>query len=380
MIRFLLSKQGKYTFCFYLVIGLLSSSVGCIPPANWRPSPYLIARLTGSELRNKKELRIKLYEGKVLPVSSKNTFKFESQHRSKFHKGGDSSTPSDEGLYVAKNNILYFRGKYYHGQIKVEKSPHGFRYVNLVTMPHYVMSVIGHEMSNTWPLEALKAQAIVSRSYAVRRMMESMKKNYDMDTTTKYQVYGGILVQKEQLEKAVRSTQGKMLVYDSKLAEVFFHSSCGGRLEAPHELWRKKIMYLNVKESKFCQGSPNYRWQIHVSTSKVARLVGLTSIQKIKVSVRTASGRAKEILVNSRGKEIKLSPVKLRKLIGPSKLKSYFFDLRLRKGGKIELSGRGYGHGIGMCQWGSRFMVEKNKMRHQKILRHFFPGTSISKI
>ena len=379
MFHRLLHTLGKSTFYFYWMLVLSFLSVGCIPPANWRPSPYLIARLTDSELRGKKELRIKLYEGGGLPVSSKSVFKFNSTHGSKFYKGGDRSTPSGEGLYVAKNNILYFRGKYYHGKIKIQKLPHGFRYINLVTMSHYVMSVIGHEMSNTWPLEALKAQAIVSRGYAIAKMMEATKKDYDMDTTTKYQVYGGIPSHKDRLEKATQSTQGKLLVYDSELAKVFFHSSCGGRLEAAHELWKTKIAYLDVKKSIFCQGSPHYRWRIHVPTSKIARLVGFKNIQKIKVSMRTASGRAKEILIKSKNKEIKLSPVTLRKFMGFAMLKSYFFDLRFR-GRTIEVSGRGYGHGVGMCQWGVRLMVEKKNMKHLKILRHFFPGTNISKI
>ncbi len=359
-------------YCFLLLLS-------CIPPANWIPSPYLISNFKNGALKSNTEVRIKLYEGRALPVSSDNIFKFNSLKGTRFHQGRNNVTPDEEGVYIPRNDIMIFKGKSYHGKIKIKKIENGFSYINLVHMPHYIISVIGHEMSNSWPLEALKAQAIVSRSYAVAKMLDAINKNYDMDTTTSYQVYGGILSKKNKLEEAVRATQGKLLIYNSKLAKVFFHSSCGGRLEAPHEIWKEKIKYLKVKTSKFCAKSPNYRWSLNIPIRKIEKLVSLKPIDQIKVSSRTASGRAKNITLTSRGTRINFSPRKLRKFLGASKLKSYFFDLR-RRGRNIEISGRGYGHGVGMCQWGSRFMSEKKMMKYPKILKHFFPGTSLSNL
>ena len=251
-------------------------------------------------------------------------------------------------------------------------------YINIVPMSHYLVSVVGHEMSNSWPVEALKAQAVVSRSYAAVKMQDVSEKGYDVDTTMNHQVYRGIPSKRDRLEEAVRSTQGELLIYDSELARVFFHSSCGGRLEAAHEIWKEKIDYLKVKRSDFCRRTPHYRWTLKTPEKEMSRLIGVKRIQQIQVAARTTSGRAKEITISSQGKKIKLDPVKFRKALGPSRLKSYFFDIRLR-GNEVQISGRGYGHGVGMCQWGSRLMSERHKMNYRKILRHFFPGVSRTK-
>ena len=378
MLVWLFSVRIPHTITLFTLFGCLFSISRCTPPPNWKPSPYLINRPTLDVLAGSTIIRVKLHLGKALPISSKKIFKFSSKNGSKFYKGGHSAKPDKKGIYIAKNNRFLFRGKNYYGKIKIEKKSKSFLYINLVPIRHYIISVIGHEMSNSWPLEALKAQAVVARSYAAAKMLQSKTNDYDVGTTTNHQVYKGIPRKKNQLEEAVNTTQGELLVYKSKLAKVFFHSSCGGRLAASDEVWKEKISYLDVRNSNYCRGTPNYKWNLNISVHKFARLLGLASINQIRITTRSKSGRAKEVLIQSRGKDIHLRATKLRQLLGENKLKSYFFAIRL-KAKNIQIAGRGYGHGVGMCQWGSRRMSEKNGMGYKKILNHFFPGTSVSK-
>ena len=194
----------------------------CTPPPNWKPSPYLIARLSETGLQNAAWVRVKIHEGALVPVSSNSIFKFKHGSGSRFFKRGASYLPNGTGVFEAKRGVLIFKNKKYSGTIKVKKGDKGYMYINHVGMPQYLVSVVGHEMSNSWPLEALKAQTVAARSYVLAKMNEASKSDYDVDASVNNQVYGGIPSQKNNLEKAVGATHGKVVIYRSGLAKIFF--------------------------------------------------------------------------------------------------------------------------------------------------------------
>ena len=323
-------------------------------------------------------VRVKLYEGALASVSSNSMFKFKGKLGSKFFKGGISHIPRNPGVFEAKESALLFRGKKYSGTIEVKKGGKGYVYINHVSMSQYLMSVVGHEMNNSWPLEALKAQSIVARSYVLLKMNQASKSDYDVGTTVNNQVYSGIPTKKDNLEKAVSTTHNSVVVYRSGLAKVFFHSSCGGRLEAANEIWKENLPYLQAKKSDFCKKTPQYSWKYTIPVTNFERIFSVSRLKGIHIIRRTVSKRVKEIaFVTSRGK-VSIDPVKFRQRLGQKNIKSYLFDIRLVNR-QVQVAGRGYGHGVGLCQWGSRVMAEQHQMSHRKILRHFFPNTGIDR-
>ena len=286
--------------------------------------------------------------------------------------------PEDAGVFESKEDILLFQNKKYSGKIEVKKSKRGYIYINHVNMDQYLISVVGHEMNNNWPLEALKAQTVVARSYVLAKINQALKSSYDVDTTVNYQVYGGIPLQKDNLEKAVNATYSKVVVYRSGLAKVFFHSSCGGRLEASNEVWKETLPYLQTKISKFCKKTPPYSWKYKIPARKFEKIFSISRLKKLHVTKRTVSKRTKEIIAVTENGRISIDPNKFRQKFGERNIKSYLFDIRLN-GKQILVAGRGYGHGVGLCQWGSRVMAEQYKMNHRRILKHFFPNTTVSR-
>ena len=363
-------------YFLYLVLILLFSN--CTPPPNWKPSPYLIARPSGNKLPGDSRVRVKLYEGILKPVSSPFMFKFKNKSGSKFFKGKTFHLPKEAGTFEAKGDILLFRNKKYSGKIEVRKSTKGYIYINHVDMDQYLVSVVGHEMNNSWPLEALKAQTVVARSYVLTKINQALGSDYDVDTTVNHQVYGGIPLQKDNLERAVKATRSKVVVYRSGLAKVFFHSSCGGRLEASNEVWKETLPYLQTKRSKFCKKTPPYSWKYKIPLKQFEKVFSISGLKKLHVTKRTISKRTKEILAVTGTGKILIHPAKFRQKFGERNIKSYLFDIRLN-GKQILVAGRGYGHGVGLCQWGSRVMAEQYKMNHRRILKHFFPNTALSR-
>ena len=114
-----------------------------------------------------------------------------------------------------------------------------------------------------------------------------------------------------------------------------------------------------------------------MSTARFKRIFSISGVRKVYIKKRTASNRVKKIVIVTPHGETSIDPVNFRHKLGQKNIKSYLFSIRLR-GNKIQVAGRGYGHGVGLCQWGSRVMAEKN-MNHRRILRHFFPNTSVSR-
>ena len=362
--------------CLSLV--LILSFSNCTPPPNWKPSPYLIAHPSGKKQLGSARVRVKLYEGSLQPVSSPSMFKFKSKAGSTFFKGKTSHLPKGPGIFESREGVLLFQNKKYSGIIEVKKGNKDHIYINHVGMDQYLVSVVGHEMSNSWPLEALKAQTVVARGYVLVKISQALGRDYDVDTTVNHQVYKGIPLQKDNLEKAVSATHNKVVVYRSGLAKVFFHSSCGGRLEASNEVWKENLPYLQTKRSKFCRKTPPYSWKYKIPVKQFEKVFSISGLKKLYVVKRTVSRRTKEILaVTGKGK-ISIHPSKFRQKFGERNIKSYLFDIRLR-GKQIQVAGRGYGHGVGLCQWGSRVMAKQYKMNHRRILKHFFPNTAVSR-
>lgn len=349
----------------------------CSPPAHYRrqktlEGPYK-RTIPESYSGPKSIVRVKLHEGPLLPIYARE-YTFISQ-RNKIYGRGQFLPPTG-GIFISRENEFSLKGQPYKGKLEILAQSHTYLYINHVELEDYLISVLGHEMSHSWPLEALKAQAVVARTYVLHKMRSHAEKPYDVDGTTNHQVYGGIPENAFLLQSAVRLTEGEILTYEGMPAQVFFHSSCGGHTASSAEIWGSELPYLPAKKSFYCAPAPVYRWQFVMSLKELARRLGLRDLRKIEVVERTSSQRVKNLVIYTRFRRYKLSGEEIRRKLGPTLLKSTLFVIKQRAG-KLQFQGRGYGHGVGLCQWGSRFMAENHSMDYRKILEHYFPGTRL---
>ncbi len=258
---------------------------------------------------------------------------------------------------------------------------------NILEVPfeEYIVGVLAGEMPVSFEIEALKAQAVAARSYVLRKMQASEDQEYDVVDTVSNQVYldDAYLREKWQdeytekinkIRTAVLETSGEYLEYDGKVAEAFFFSTSTGMTENSGEVFQTQLPYLTSVTSEWDQEvSPVFNDNVTLSLSDFYTKLGLPYQDNIQVEVTktTSTGRVKEIKINDKtftGSEV-FSKLGLR---------STFFTIT-QNGSNVSIDTKGYGHGVGMSQYGAQGMA-KTGYRYDEILKHYYQGVEIKKI
>lgn len=343
-------------------------------------------------------------DGELAEVNSGNKLKFNLASGKINLSIGSKQFVSDI-FYINsgnKNGIIKINSKKYRGRILVSVYNSELKIINQIGLEDYVKGVMIKEMPVGKANEnynALKAFSICIRTYAFNKIEEG-KEYFDIYPDTRDQVYGGVEGETEMTNNIVDETKGQLLVYKDDLATIFYHSTCGGYTEDIVNVFNKKnISYLTgVKDGDgpFCEISPRYEWTenytqaVFINRLFNAKLIENESykISSVNVDSRFKSGRVNELIItlnNTQGdeKNISLFGNSMRTIIrnsdGKSILKSTLFDLQVDEDKNIVLSGKGNGHGVGLCQWGAIGQSRKN-IDYKKILNHYFPGTEIKKV
>ena len=275
---------------------------------------------------------------------------------------------------------LNIRGTLYRGKIYIKKTNRGLDVINYVDLEDYLKGVVPKEIYSFWPFAAIKAQAIAARSYAVNEILRRKNKEYDLKADTYSQVYGGQSGETWRTSRAVDKTSGEVLEYKGRLLACYFHACCGGSTQNALRLWNEGSAPLRGVKCGMCRKSPHYKWQVQISANKILAAMrkkgfSITKIDNIKIGPRDKSGRIEYIRVKSSGKWYKIKTEDLRALLGRSVLKSSNFQVK-----KYPLfyifKGQGWGHGVGMCQWGA-FYLSLKRWKTEKILNKYYPGAKI---
>ena len=339
--------------------------------------------------------------------------------------------------------------KRYAGKLKILIRDNDILVVNVIGIEKYLSSVVGSEMPAKWPLEALKAQAIASRTYALKQKGNPL---YDIDSTNMNQVYIGLEAGTHKTKRAVNSTRSLVLTYENKLINALFHSSSAGMTENSQDVWKNKYPYLSsVKD--FDKNNPKLRWNKKFSKSQLQNLFpSIGGINKIEILNVTSTGRVKNVRIHGEFGTDQISGVDIRKRMNlkstlvrfkfiednennsdkeNSKLLSTksiedkpityivkmgdnLFDIAYRHNVNFQeivllnsiknpsiievnqilliprnsvkenlttekilvVSGYGSGHGVGMSQWGAKYMAT-NGSKAEEILKHFYRGVEI---
>jgi stage II sporulation protein D len=280
--------------------------------------------------------------------------------------------------------VIQVNGKGYRGWVEIRKKRNGLLLVvNELDVEEYLNGVIAAEIPPDWKFEALKAQAVASRTYALYQKQSAGKRPYHILATVDGQVYSGNRGEHPQAVRAVRETRGVVITYHGEIIPAFYHSSCGGHTENAAELWGIDEPYLKGVDCE-CQEISKYGiWEKRVPLSEVLsalRKMGyrLHDILDVGIGGITPAGRVKEVIVTRRGGKLMVPAEDLRAALGNTLIPSVFFELEL-SGREAVFSGRGRGHGVGLCQWGAEEMAIRG-YDYQSILGHYYPGTKLTKI
>lgn len=284
--------------------------------------------------------------------------------------------------YILVNKVIY------RGNILIRLSKNGkLNIINVLNIEDYLKGVLPKEASASWDIEALKVQAVISRSYAVKNLNRHIAENFNVCPTVHCQVYGGASAENEKCNKAIADTQGQVLMFDGEIAQTVFHASCGGYTEDPKYVWDWKNEtpdYLKGRKDKYCSDSPHNKWTCALSETTIRKKLlaagyKIENIKDITLSGKT-DGNAKEfVIIKHKEGKLKLKAYKFRLAVDSGLIKSAMIKNIKRKGTDFIFSGRGWGHRVGLCQCGAQAMAEKG-FSYKKILQYYYPKTEIKNI
>lgn len=223
-------------------------------------------------------------------------------------------------------------------------------------------------------------QAIVSRTYAVYEMQENKAKDFDMTSDIYSQVYGGSTSERFRTNRAVDETKDQIITYQGKAIPAYFHACCGGHTEDASILWKINLPPLKGVPCGFCKESPHFNWHYVLTFGEIQEKLAdagykIKNIKDIVVMGHDKSGRVTSLNLIAKNKELKISAKDFRNAIGPNIIKSTNFTASIVKDDVI-FEGLGWGHGVGLCQWGAYFMA-KQDYTAEVILRYYYPGTNV---
>lgn len=269
------------------------------------------------------------------------------------------------------------------GQIRVLRRGGGLVVVALVPLEDYVAGTVGREMPVSWSAEALRAQAIVSRTYALHAGATPADPDYDLEATVSSQLFGGEAAVVPSVRAAVVATRGEYLVHRGEPILAAFHSASGGRTAGAEEVWGQSLPYLQSQVVEEEDEAPSTYWRATISRTTLRRsLAGLGldvgADPDLEVLSRWPSGRVRQVRASGDDGARQLSGRLLREALGSDVLKSTLFEVRT-EGSKVVIVGSGHGHGVGMSQWGARSMA-RGGMDHLEILTVFYPGTTLARL
>ena len=271
-------------------------------------------------------------------------------------------------------------GRKFRGAVEITSEADGLRAVNHVNIEHYLYGVVPKEMPHKWPKAALMAQAVAARTYALYIKQKSGEKPYDVLATTASQVYGGYDAEKTETNRAADETAGQVLSYDSRLIIAYFHSNSGGHTEDAKNVWSADIPYLKGIPDPYSNQAPNVSWEISLTynaiTERLNRFgLNIGRVQALSHDGRTASGRILRIRVADQFETSEIASNNFRIKMDATQIKSTLFDI-VPKANGLTFRGRGYGHGVGMSQWGARQMAATG-MKYQDILKYYYQGVRL---
>lgn len=313
--------------------------------------------INGKEITNKKKINVKYIDNKIY-----------------------IDNDEFEKVDISNSGIVTIGNNKYYGDIYIKQVDSKLQIVNFVDIEKYLLGVVPYEMPSSFPLEALKAQTVIARSYA-QTNINRKKKDFDLYDDTRSQVYAGIPKSRlSNVEKAIKETKGEVITYNGRVIDALFHSYSGGYTASAKEVYGNDIEYLKPVEDIYSKGVPMsvLTWTYLIPKSQLEKEIGFIPFDyDIEY---TESNRVKYIILynEDRSLEKKYTGAEFRRKYSTSKIKSTAYNINIENG-DIKVVGSGYGHGVGFSQWSSKTMAEDEKMSYKDIINFFYTGVKVEK-
>jgi stage II sporulation protein D len=294
---------------------------------------------------------------------------------------GDTLTvdgqPVGRVLELVGDDGVVWDGRRYRGALRLLASGDSIRVVNVVDLEGYLRGVVPAEMMPGWPGEALRAQAVAARTYTLAHLDPDA--TYDVCATDECQVYRGRDAEHPATDAAVADTAGLVLTYGGAFARTYYHADSGGVIASSAEVWGRDIAYLQAFQDVAAEG-PHRTWSARLNASAVAqtlRAVGVDvgNVDRMTVLATSASGRVQRVeFVGTAGRGV-LQGAPLRAALRGWGLKSTRFVMA----GDLTVRGEGWGHGVGMSQYGARELAMQG-YGYAQILGYYYPDTTLQRV
>jgi len=342
--------------------------------------------------------------GRIKKESSQNLWKIKIQDTGLIILINDSLRVLEPSLpiYISTDSAgsILVEGRAYRGDVKISRNQNGkIRVINILPLEDYLFGVVPCEIGTKDPevFEAIKAQAVAARSYALRKLEKCRDRDFDLYGSSRDQVYGGKSVETPLGTKAVLETRGEVGIFKGEIINAMYHSTCGGVTADVSRVFNtKRIPYLRSINDvpphwfwqhprPFCSSSPKFSWNRRIPREKFFSLIMKLLQAKLSnpkdlrieriIKKKAKSKRPVEWKVISNYGSITISSVTLRKIFN---LPSNYFDFKIGED-SVMIKGYGYGHGVGMCQWGAMEMARRG-YNYKKILSHYYRGVKVYRI
>lgn len=281
--------------------------------------------------------------------------------------------------------FIMVNGAPYRGYITLLKK-NGLTVINNIQVEDYLYGVVPKEMPSNWPAEALCAQSVAARTFALKNRKRHSEEGFDLCNTSHCQVYEGMSAEMQTTTEAVNNTRGEVLFYKGAIIDALFHTDSGGMTESSENVWGSSVPYLRAVTETQMQTQP---WNRSISMASFVQKIEadgkiLGTLREIRLSPlligkgsedRTPSGRVRSMeFIGSKGRVI-LSGNDLRSMFS---LPSTLFHVRYGNS-EIIFNGYGSGHGLGLSQWGAKTLADQRK-NYKDILFHYYTGVTLEKL
>ena len=313
---------------------------------------------------------------KKYSVTQAGTFKV-SASKKQVQAGSVKSKKGLEIFLKNKKDTFTINGNTYNGELLI-KPAEKTQIIEVLPIEEYLYGVLPYEMSYSWPIEALKAQAVAARTYTLKSIENTQETNFDLYSDVRSQMYKGSAKVYDSVKKAVDETKGQVLKYKDNLFYTYYHANCGGHTDAPPWL-TSAVKPLHGSKCGYCNHGAGAKWKHTLSKETINNFLKKNkiagTIKSVSVASKLSSGRAKDLKIKTT-KTTKVIPCNTFRVgVGSTKFKSCF----ITSISGLTFSGKGYGHGGGLCQEGAKGMAEAGK-DYKDILNRYYPGAKLENI
>ena len=315
--------------------------------------------------------------GKKYKLTKGGTFKVSRQGK-EISAGTVKSSEGIEITLKSDDDFFTFKGNTYNGKLLLLAGSKGVNIIEETDLESYLCGVLPYEMSYSWPVEALKAQAVAARTYTLKTLEDKKVKDFDLYSDVRSQMYKGSVKTYDSVKEAVEGTKGEVLKYKDELFYTYYHANCGGHTDAMPGA-KDPIKPLQGAKCVYCKESKSAHWSTTLSKETINSFLKANGIKgnlkKIKIGAKFKSGRAKTLHIITDKQKVYVGCNDFRISVGSTRFKSCFItDID-----GLSFEGKGYGHGAGMCQDGAKGMALDDK-NYKEILETFYPSSDLVSI